>query len=256
MRTVIAAVIFCLVSTMAFAIEPELIWAGGGLKLSNESNPCFTADSFVSLGRLDDMYLFSEPMLTLKGGKLGVDLGVGGRVPVMNGRAIAGYNIFFDYTGYHGHKRVGTGLELYHPNFSGHLNLYIPVSDERHGEEALPGFDLTLGIPIPDASFVSVWPGLYYYSGNDEDDIAGMSLAIRLNPMKPLTISIGGRNDALQSGRDKSEMFFKVEFAFPVQGMGKNAFVFNPGSYPLDVRTQMDHKVMREEFITYEIKHD
>jgi hypothetical protein len=257
MRTFLAAIIFCLVSTTALALDPAFIWAGGSLKLSNESNPCYVADSFFSLGMLDSQYLFSEPMPTLKSGKLGFDLGVGSRVPIMNGHVLVGYNLFFDYSGNHGHKRLGAGLEMFFSNFSGHMNLYLPISGERHEEVALSGIDLTMGIPIPQASFVSVWPGFYFYSGRDEDDMAGMSLAIRVKPLKPLTISVGGRSDTLQSGKDKNEVFAKAECVIPIQSIGKmkDLFVFDAGQYPMDVRSQMDSKVVREEFITYENKH-
>lgn len=254
MRKLITAAILCLVSTTAFAAEPELIWAGGSLKLSDNSNPCFVADSFVSLVQLDAMNLFTEPMLTLRGGKLGFDLGIGGRLPVMSGRMLAGYNVFFDYTANKGHERFGSGIELYHPNFSTHMNLYLPITSERDGQEALPGIDLTFGIPIPDASFISVWPGLYYYAGRDEEDMGGMSMTVQVKPIKLLTISVGGRNDTLQTGRDKSELFAKFEVVIPMRRLGKDLFEFEKGDYPLDIRSQMDHKIMREEFITYENK--
>jgi hypothetical protein len=200
------------------------------------------------------MNLFTEPMLTLKGGKPGFDLGIGGRIPVMGDRMLAGYNVFFDYTANKGHKRFGTGIELYHPNFSTHMNLYLPITSERDGQEALPGIDLTFGIPIPDASFISVWPGLYFFSGRDREDMGGMSMTVQVNPIKPLIISFGGRNDTLQSGRDSSELFAKVEVVIPMKRLGRDLLEFNPGQYPVDIRSQLDHKVVREEFITFENK--
>jgi hypothetical protein len=254
MRTFIAAVAFCLVSTMALAMEPDLIWAGGGLKLSNNSNPCYFADSFISLGQLDSMYLFSEPMLTIRGSKIGADLGVGARLPLLNGRIIGGYNLFLDYTSNEGHTRLGTGFEVYHPLFSTHMNFYLPISNERGGEEALPGFDLTFGIPLPNAPFITIWPGYFFYSGRDEADLKGLSLAVQVNPIKPLFLTFGGRSNTPQSGRDSSEMFMRAEVRIPLNRLGKDLFAINPGEYPTPVQSQMDHKVMREEFITFENK--
>ena len=256
MRKLILAALFCLVSTTALAAGPDLIWAGGSLKLSNNSNPCYVADSFVSLGQFDSTNLFVEPMLTLKGEKLGFDLGIGGRTPVMGDRMLAGYNVFFDYTANEGHERFGTGIELYHPNFSTHLNLYLPITNEHGGQEALPGIDLTFGIPIPNASFISVWPGFYFFSGRDMQDKGGMSMTVQVNPIEPLIISFGGRSDTLQSGRDSSEFFAKVEVVIPMKRLGKDLLEFNPGQYPADIRSQLDHKVVREEFITYENKRE
>jgi hypothetical protein len=122
--------------------------------------------------------------------------------------------------------------------------------------EALPGFDLTFGVPIPNAPFITIWPGYYFYSGRDKGDRKGMSLTAQVNPIKPLFISIGGRNDTPQSGRSSSEMFFRAEVRVPLNRLGKDLMAFSPGTYPLSVTGQMDHKVMREEFITYEIKND
>jgi hypothetical protein len=254
MKKLILAIIFCLAGSMLYAIEPDLIWTGGGLKVSNESNPCYYADAFVWLAQLDSTALFSQPMLTLRGGKPGLDIGFGGRQPMLNGLVVGGCNLFYDYTTNNSHKRFGTGLEVYHSNFSGHMNLYLPVSNEHKGQEALPGIDLAFGIPVPNAPFVSVWPGLYYFSGKDRENMGGMSLMLQVQPIKPLFISIGGRNDALQSGRDRSELFFKLEFAIPLQRLGKDLLAFNYGEYPLDVKSQMDHRVMREDFITIENK--
>jgi hypothetical protein len=254
MKKLIFAIIFCMAGSMLYAVEPDLIWTGGGLKVSNQSNPCYYADAFVWLAQLDSMSLFSQPMLTLKGGEPGFDIGIGGRQPMLNGLVVGGCNLFYDYTTNNSHQRFGTGLEVYHPNFSGHMNLYLPVSDEKKGQEALPGIDLSFGIPIPNAPFISLWPGLYYFAGRDREDMTGMSLMLQLQPIKPLFISVGGRNDALQAGRDKSELFFKLEFAIPLQRLGKDLLAFNYGEYPLNVKSQMDHRVMREDFITFENK--
>lgn len=254
MKKLIGALIICLAATLAHAEGPDFIWAGGGLKISNNSNPCTYADSFILLGQFDTMSLFTQPMITMRGGDLGLDLGLGGRMPVESGYMLAGWNVFVDYTSDNSHKRLGTGAELYHPNFSAHMNLYLPVSDEKDYTEALPGLDLTFGIPLPNAPFVSVWPGAYYYSGKDRQDKGGISMMVQVQPIKPLTLSLGGRNDALQAGRDSSELYFKVEFTVPFDRLGKDLFAFTLGEYPLDVKTQMDHRVMREEFITFEHK--
>ena len=254
MKKLIFAIIFCLAGSMLYAGAPDLIWTGGGLKVSNQSNPCYYADAFVWLAQLDSMSLFSQPMLTIKGGKPGLDIGVGGRQPMLNGLVVGGCNLFYDYTSNNYHKRFGTGLEVYHANFSGHMNLYLPVSNENKGEEALSGIDLTFGIPVPNAPFVSVWPGFYYFAGKDKEDMTGMSLMIQLQPIKSVFISAGGRNDTLQAGRARSELFFKLECAIPLQRLGKDLWAFNYGEYPLDVKSQMDHRVMREDFITFENK--
>ena len=254
MKKLLAVLILFLTGSMAHAAGLDFIWAGGGLKISNNSNPCYFADSFILIKQVDGMSLFTQPMLTIRGGKPGIDLGIGGRMPMMSGQVIGGWNLFVDYTSNNSHKRIGTGIELFHPNFSGHMNFYLPVSDEKDHEEAVPGLDLNFGIPIPNIPFLSLWPGVYYYAGKDRGDMGGMSMVLRAQPVRPLVISLGGRNDALQAGRDRSELFCKVEFIVPFDRLGKDLFAFDRGEYPMDIRSRMDNRVMREEFITFEHK--
>ncbi|HOJ14116.1 MAG TPA: inverse autotransporter beta domain-containing protein [Deltaproteobacteria bacterium] len=251
--------LFTLVFTLGWsgslpAAAPEVIWAGGGLKLSDNSNPCFFADTFVLLQQDDGMSLFTQPVLTLKGGEVGFDLGLGGRSLLMGDQLAGGWNVFFDYTSDNSHKRFGAGLEVFHPNATGHLNFYLPVSNEEGGQEALAGMDFQLGVPLPNAAFISIRPGFYYYSGEDDENKSGISLALRIQPIRPLALTIGGRNDALQSGRDTSEIFVRVDFAIPFDRLGRDLFQPYRPEYPLDVRTLLDARVVREEFITYERK--
>jgi len=254
MKHGVLTLIVCLFSTAIFAAGPEVIWVGGGMKVSDEAKPGYTAETFISLGQSSSMYLFTEPMILLKNGKLGLDLGVGARLPILSGEALVGYNLFFDYTGDNNHKRIGTGVELFHPNFSGHLNFYLPISDDHDYEEALPGLDLTVGIPIPNASFITIWPSLYYYDGKDNDNLKGMGLEIRVQPVQAVALSIGGRNDTPSAGREDSEIYAKIEVTIPMKRLGKDLFAFDKGQYPVDINTYMDHRVVRESFIAYENK--
>ena len=237
-------------------VQPELIWAGGALRLADESAPAYMAETFVSLGQMDTSYIFLDPTVFVKERDLGIDLGIGTRMPVLGGRAIVGYNLFFDYTTDNYHTRLGTGAEFYYQTFSAHLNVYLPISDPHHGEEALPGIDATVGIPIPNAPFITVWPGAYYYNGNDRSDMKGFSLAVEARPVKALRLTLGGRNDAIESGRnDRGEIFFKAMVMIPMDRLGQNIgdlFKFERGQYPVNVQTFLDHPVVREPFITYE----
>lgn len=237
----------------ASAAGPEVIWAGGGLRLADESAPAYMADAFVSLAQVDNLYVFTNPTFFIKRGEAGLDMGVGARAAVLGGQALAGYNMFLDHTTDNRHKRIGTGAEFFHRNFSAHLNLYLPFSDEHGGETAIPGLDLTFGIPVPNAPFVIVWPGAYYYMGDDRSDMKGMSLMVEVKPVRAVSIFFGGRNDAIESGRnDRGEIIAKVEVTIPMKRLGEDLFSFDRGQYPVNVSTQLDHRVVRERFITYE----
>jgi hypothetical protein len=253
-KVIILLFMACLWGTALYAaIEPELIWAGGALRLSDESAPAYMTEAFVSLGQMDNAYIFTNPTAFVRESEIGLDMGVGTRIPVLAGQAIAGYNLFFDYTTDNYKMRLGTGAELFYPTFSAHLNVYLPISDPHQGEEALPGIDLTVGIPIPNAPFITVWPGAYYYNGRDRSDMKGFSFAVEARPMKALCVTLGGRNDAIESGRnDRGEIFFKMAVIIPMERLGEDLFKFDRGQYPVNVNSQLDHPVVREPFITYE----
>ena len=255
MKKLILAVLVCMVCSPVSAQSGlEVIWAGGEWRLSDEAAPVFLADTFLSLGQIDSTYVYAEPLAFLKSGELGLGLGGGVRMPVLGGKALAGYNLYFDYTTDNYHKRVTTGVELFYSTFSAHINAYLPVSDEHGREEALAGIDFTMGVPIPNASFITLWPGLYYYDGKDEDDLKGVSFAVEVRPIRVLSVTVGGRNDALISGRDRSELFAEMRFTLPLERLGEDLFKFDRGSYPLNVNALLDHRVVRERFITYEKK--
>jgi hypothetical protein len=254
MKRSFLTIIACLICTTVYAAMPEPIWVGGSLKLSDEAKPGYIAETLVSLGQVDSMYLFTEPMLLFKNSEFGLDLGFGVRQPILSGQAIAGYNLFLDYTTDNNHKRVGAGLEVFYPTISGHLNFYLPFSDEHGGQEALPGLDLSLGIPIPNVGFISIWPNIYYYDGKDTDNVKGIGLEIKAQPTQAISISIGGRNDTIQAGRDDSELYAKFEITIPMKRLGKDLFAFDIGEYPRNINAMMDHRVVREPFITYEKK--
>ncbi len=145
-----------------------------------------------------------------------MDLGLGARLPVLSGQAFVGYNVFADFETDNSQKRVGMGAEFFYPYFSTHVNMYLPFSDAHRRREAVPGVDLTFGIPLPKISFVTLWPGVYFYSCRDRSDMKGVSFTVEARPIKALSLSVGGRNDALISGRnDRGEVFGKVEVIIP-----------------------------------------
>jgi len=235
-----------------YADMPQVVWVGGGAQASDEDRPGYTADTMISLGSYSSLTPFVSPMLTLKHGKVGTDIGLGARMPIFSGQMIAGGNAFFDYTNDNNHRRVGLGAELFHPRFSGHVNTYLPLSDLHSHEEAVAGFDFNLGIPVPNAAFISIWPGFYYYNGHHEDDMKGLSFAVKVQPIEILGITLGARNDAPAAGRDDSEIYARVELTIPMSMLNKDLFSFRKGVYPREIGTQMADRVMREQFIAVE----
>lgn len=213
-------------------------------------------DTMISLGGSNNLTFFASPQLTEKHSKLGCDLGLGARLPIFSGEMLAGGNAFFDYTNDNNHRRIGLGAELWHPKASGHLNVYLPLSDQHGDEEAISGIDFRVGIPIPMAPFLSVWPGIYYYDGHHEDDLKGLSLELQAHPVQALTFTLGARNDTPSAGRDDNEVYARIDVTIPMRRLDKDLFSFNKGSYPMDVNSYMDQRVVRESFIAIEKHHE
>lgn len=251
-RRIVFIALFLSFATTCLAASPQVVWVGGGAQVSSQDRPAVVAETMISLGSYNAQTFFLNPLIDIKHGKAGLDLGVGSRAPLFSGTMIGGVNAFLDYTNDHNHRRVGLGAELWHPQCSSHLNVYLPLSDRNGNQEALPGLDLSFGIPIPNAAFLSIWPSLFYYDGHEEDDLKGMGIALQITPVKALTFTLGARNDTPAAGRDDNEVYARLDVTIPMSRLGKELFSFTRGVYPADVNSFMDRRVVRERFIAIE----
>jgi hypothetical protein len=241
-----------LCSGNSYAAMPEFVWAGGSIMASDQSRPGYMADTMVFFGTYNSVVFFADPMLTLKHEKLGVDIGGGGRFPVFSGEVIGGLIGYFDYNNDHNHRRFSIGAEAFHKYGECHINAYFPTSGLNDGQEALTGFDIIVGIPIPKYAFLTVWPEYYYFNGKHEDTLSGFGIKLQAQPIKPLQVYLGVRNNAPESGRNDGEVVAGIDITIPISGFDLNSMwkFYNP-KYPIDIKTQMDSRVVRERFITY-----
>jgi hypothetical protein len=255
-RLILLLVLFIsLNSTEAFSAMPDVVWAGGGIMASNESRPGYMADTMIYFGTYGSTVFFTNPMLTLKNEKLGISIGGGGRFALFSDEIIGGLNGYFDYNNDHNHRRFAVGAEAFHKYGECHVNAYLPTSGMNSGEEALPGFDLNVGIPVPNYAFITIWPGIYYYSGRNGKDMQGLSFKLKAQPIKPVEIYLGARNDAPESGRNDNEIFAGIDITIPISGfdIDKMLKFYNP-AYPIDIKSKLDSRVVRERFISYDYK--
>ncbi len=236
------------------ALAAEIVWLGGGLEISNQTKPLSSFDMFTHLGDVEGITAFSETALTLRGADPGVSLGCGGRMPVMNDEALAGASIFYDYDGVESHQRIGLGGEFFHRDFSLHANVYLPLTRRKGGQEALPGLDVSAMVPIPGYEYLVVRPGLYYYQGQDESSLQGVDLALLFMPLEIMDITLGMRSDALDGGRDDTQVYLKVNVAVPMRKLGRDLLAVNLQSTPWNPFEQMANRVQRERAITFERK--
>ncbi|OPZ60536.1 MAG: hypothetical protein BWY87_00408 [Deltaproteobacteria bacterium ADurb.Bin510] len=229
----------------------QLCWVGGSLLAADETRPILTADLHAELGDFGGMRCYTQPLVSIQGQDPALSLGLGARLPVLNEQAMAGANLFFDWTGENHHRRLGLGGEFIHRDFAVSLNAYLPFSDRNGREEAIPGFDISVGVPIPGHEFLTVRPGAYYYNGRDEDDVKGLSLSIEAQPVEVLTLVVGARSDSLDNGRNEVQAFAQVRLTWPMRRLGRDIFAFKPAGFDRPCLTQ---RVQRESAITVERK--
>jgi len=227
-------------------------WVGGGLRISDETKPLYTADLHADLGQAEGVQLFAQPLIGVRGDDALVNLGCGGRTLVQNGKAVAGANLFWDWNGDNHQQRLGFGGEYLTKQFSANANVYLPLSGRHDGQKAVAGLDASVGVPIPGYEFISVRPGVYYYNGHSASDMRGLSLALEARPCEALDITMGARNDALDGGRGDAQVFAQIRLTYSLRQLGRDIMHFDRHG---ELRSQtglMDARVYRETGIAFE----
>ena len=227
-------------------------WVGGGLRISDETKPLYTADLHADLGQVEGVQLFAQPLIGVRGEDALVNLGIGGRTPVLNGKAVAGANMFLDWSGDNHQQRLGLGGEYLAKQFSANVNVYLPLSDRHDDQKAVAGLDASVGVPIPGYEFIAVRPGIYFYNGHSASDMRGVSLALEARPCEALDITMGARNDALDGGRGDAQVFAQIRLTYSLRQLGRDIMRFDRHG---DLRSQtglMDARVYRETGIAFE----
>ena len=97
---------------------------------------------------------------------------------------------------------------------------------------------------------------MFFYSGKHENDLIGVSIKVKAQPIKPLEVYLGFRSEAPESGRNTGEIFAGIDIAIPITGFDIEKLIkfYNP-QYPLEINSQMGSRVVRERFISYENYH-
>ncbi len=114
-----------------------------------------------------------------------LNLGLGQRWILNDGKAIAGLNIFYDNEWDVGHERMGIGGELLTSVGDIRVNSYkaltnAKTNDEGNEEKALDGMDMELALPLPYLPNTRVHAKSFKWDGEDgADDIEGDTISLR-----------------------------------------------------------------------------
>lgn len=264
MTALITVAIVMFSAGYANAAKPSFDWVGGGVYVENNSKPGWYLDMFASLGEFPKTTYFVNPYATVRGMEAGCGLGVGARFPVYSERHAAGFNAYLDYTDDHSGLRIGLGAEYAGPYFSNVLNVYLPISGKHGDQEAIPGVDFYFKVPVPKfsipigsydlkVSFISIWPGVFYYKASDEN-IVGFKLIFMGNPVKAIEFWRGFSTGSPSNDKYKGlEIPAGLTTTLPVKNFSfKDQFGYLVLPYPAVAADSVKGRPFREHFMGVE----
>lgn len=113
-----------------------------------------------------------------------LNLGLGQRWVLNDGKVIVGLNVFYDNEWDAGHDRMSFGGELLTSVGDVRVNSYTAISDKQKvdgaDETALDGMDAELALPLPYLPATRLHAKMFYWEGVDgEKDLEGSTTSLR-----------------------------------------------------------------------------
>lgn len=198
-----------------------------GVNVEEDDGLDFFIDPLIPLYRHpdDERLLFLEPRWQFADETHLFNLGGGVREVVLDGQWLLGANMFYDYETSHSHYRLGWGLEALSAFAELRSNVYLGLSqrrlvEENAGgntfEEAVNGYDLEAGIPVPYYSRLKLFGGFHWYNFEKFKNLYGWRIRAEYTPVPFIVI------DGLLSNDTKSNVDWGMTVAFRIP-LGSNA---------------------------------
>lgn len=231
-----------------------------GMNVEEDDGPDYFADLILPLSRApdDERVLFVEPRLRYADGEYLFNQGVGVRQLVLNRAWLLGANMFYDYESQYSHYRLGWGLEALSSYAEARSNFYLAMSQQRlvqqEGstpiiEEAVDGFDVELGAPIPYYSPLKVFGGFNWYNFEKFNNRYGWTLRTEYTPFPFVVI------DWLLSNDTKGNVDWGATIAWRIP-LGGNDPRTARSPLHLDERAFPESDASRHLFRLVERRHD
>ena len=206
-----------------------------GVDVEEDDGLDFFIDPFIPLYRHpnNERVLFLEPRWQFADGTQLFNLGAGVRELVLNDQWLVGGNMFYDYQTNHSHYRLGWGLEALSAFAELRSNVYLGLSqrrlvEENAGgntfEEAVNGYDLEAGIPVPYYSRMKLFGGFEWYNFEKFKNQYGWRMRVEYTPV-PFVVIDGLLSNDTKSNVDWGMM---VAFRIPLGGNVKPASLRSP----------------------------
>lgn len=170
-----------------------------GMNVEEDDGPDYFSDLIIPLYRPPDdtRVLFLEPRAKLADGEWLFNLGAGLRELILNRSWLLGANMFYDYETQYSHYRLGWGLEALSSYAEARSNFYLALSQQRLVEEsgsvltieeAVDGFDVEVGAPIPYYSRLKLFGGFNWYNFEKFNNRYGWTLRAEYTPVQTVVI--------------------------------------------------------------------
>ncbi len=203
------------------------------INIDEDESPRYAADLILPLYRQAEgqWALFLEPRLSVANSEGLYNLGGGYRQLVGDRSWLLGANMFYDYDTTHSHYRIGWGAEAISAYAEARANVYVPISQRRlveeRGsvaviEEAVHGYDLEFGAPVPYYSRLKVFGGFNWYNFEKFKNRYGWTLRTEYTPVPFLVI------DGLVSDDTKGNVDWGMTVAIRIPFGGKAEQIRSP----------------------------
>jgi adhesin/invasin len=212
----------------------------------------------IGKGFGDDGITFIQSSVYYFDERTTLNLGVGQRYLLSDGRYMIGYNGFYDYEIEYAHSRTSIGAEF--KTSVGELvaNRYFSGSDWKtvksgNEERALGGYDIELGVPFPymPTTFLRVKDFQWYAYGGTED-FKGTTYSISSKINNQLSFEFG----TTKSNNKADQSFVQLSYNLnSTSSNGKSKPFFTVSPYTISVMDGgMHEKVRRENRIVKQVR--
>jgi adhesin/invasin len=187
-----------------------------------------------------------------------LNLGVGQRYLLNDGRFMFGYNGFYDYEVEYGHSRTSVGAEF--KTSVGELvaNRYFSGSDWKtvksgNEERALGGYDVELGVPFPymPTTFLRVKDFQWYAYGGTED-FKGTTYSVSSRINNQLSLEFGTTKSNNKADQSFVQLSYSLNSGYNTK-KSKPFFSANPYSISV-MEGGLYEKVRRENRIIKQVR--
>lgn len=232
-----------------------------GLNIEEDDGPDYFADLLFPVyhPKDDAPMVFLEPRVQYADGEYLFNQGLGVRQFTKDRAWLLGANMFYDHAPEHAHYRLGWGVEALSSYAEFRSNVYVPISQERlveEGgglntiEEAVHGYDVEVGAPVPYYSKLKVFGGYNWYNFEKFDNRYGWTLRTEYTPVPFIVI------DGLLSNDTKSNLDWGMTVAFRIPLGGNDPKEARTSPLRLDDRAFPESDASEHLFRLVERHHD